>query len=260
MPGELTPLDQWAIKQTSHMLETVTKAYEEYAFHRVYQHINRFCTVTLSAIYHDILKDRLYTSGPNWKVRRSSQTAIRVIFDTLTKILAPILTFTSDEAYAYALTGEDYTENSIHCTSWPEIDSNWYDIKTVDELDLILNSRNKVHEKLEEARQAKTIGQSLDARISIEGNKDDLLYKTLKKHEASLPELFIASQVELVESDTCKNDTLNVTIEPATGERCPHSWRWVPKLVPVDSIPGVCVSPRSRDALLDRLSSQPVLK
>tara|TARA_B100000965_G_scaffold404026_1_gene433650 strand:+ start:2259 stop:5087 length:2829 start_codon:yes stop_codon:yes gene_type:complete len=259
-PGELTPLDQWAIKQTSHMLETVTKAYEEYAFHRVYQHINRFCTVTLSAIYHDILKDRLYTSGPNWKVRRSSQTAIRVIFDTLTKILAPILTFTSDEAYAYALTGEDYTENSIHCTSWPKIDSNWYDIKTVDELDLILNSRNKVHEKLEEARQAKTIGQSLDARISIEGNKDDLLYKTLKKHEASLPELFIASQVELVESDTCKNDTLNVTIEPATGERCPHSWRWVPKLVPVDSIPGVCVSPRSRDALLDRLSSQPVLK
>jgi hypothetical protein len=122
---KMDALDRWALHKTHALIEECTKAYDAYEFHRVYQLCNQFCSVTLSATYHDILKDRLYTLGAAHPLRRSSQTAIAAIFDTLVKILAPFITFTADEAWSYAKTGQEYSNESIHLQDWPVAPAAW---------------------------------------------------------------------------------------------------------------------------------------
>jgi isoleucyl-tRNA synthetase len=116
---KLDTLDRWALHQTATLITECTKAYDAYEFHRVYQLCNQFCAVTLSAVYHDILKDRLYTLGTNSPLRRSSQTAIHHIFNALVRLLAPVLTFTCDEAWAYATAKVEYIADSVHLQDWP---------------------------------------------------------------------------------------------------------------------------------------------
>lgn len=244
--GKLDPLDQWALKQTADLIEGCTRAYEQAEFHRVYQLIDRFCGVTLSRIYHDILKDRLYTFGPDWKERRSSQTAIHLIFGALTRILAPVLTFTCDEAYAYAREDGDFNQDSIHLQEWPQLDPALFDNATVADVDQLLELRNQVNETLEGLREQKTIGKSLDAAVTITGREDDATMQLLARHQSLLPELFIVSSVSLATGDT----GLGITADHAGGVRCPRSWRWVPELVDAGEFGEV--SPRDRDALLSR--------
>src|SRR5690606_5327445 len=118
------------------LIRECTAAYDAYEFHRVYQLCNQFCSVTLSATYHDILKDRLYTHGTNSPLRRSSQTAIHHIFHALVRLLAPVLTFTCDEAWCHAtfksdfpsdarLSAPDASQLSIHLQDWPDAPANW---------------------------------------------------------------------------------------------------------------------------------------
>ena len=106
--SKLDPIDKWAVHKAAIFAEEADKAYSAYEFHKVYKLIDNFCGVTLSRIYHDILKDRLYTYAANSFERRSSQTAINIISDTLLKVAAPILTFTSDEAYSFKLCNSEY--------------------------------------------------------------------------------------------------------------------------------------------------------
>jgi isoleucyl-tRNA synthetase len=245
--GELDPLDQWALKQTAELVSACTEAFELAEFHRVYQLIDRFCGVTLSRIYHDILKDRLYTYGRDWKERRSSQTAIHQIFTTLTRLLAPILTFTCDEALCYAATDGDFADDSIHLQGWPVIDSGLYDDDVAADIGQILEFRNRVNEKLEGLRQQKTIGSSLDARVIIRGTASDELFTLLQRYQPRLAELFIVSEVSL---ETADDGELTLDAEHAQGVRCPRSWRWVPELVSAGEYGEV--SPRDRDALLSQ--------
>ena len=244
---DMTVIDQWAIHQTNNLIMSVTEAYSNYEFHKAYQSINRFCSVTLSAVYHDILKDRLYTYAPDWKERRSSQTAIHKIFHVFIRLLAPILTFTADEAFAYSQANKDFADKPIHLEDFPKVDSNWSRPDATEVVEQILKTRQKVNEQLEAARQNKTLGQSLDAQVTINGSKDDPLFANLKKHETLLPEFFIVSQVVL--NDTGDKD-LNVTIKQAEGVRCPRSWRWVPNLVNLENFGDV--SPRCKDALTQK--------
>tara|TARA_B100001248_G_C27399840_1_gene469215 strand:+ start:21100 stop:23922 length:2823 start_codon:yes stop_codon:yes gene_type:complete len=242
---KLEGIDAWALHQTADLIEAVTQAYEEYQFHKAYQLINRFCAVTLSAIYHDILKDRLYTFAPEWTGRRASQTVIYHVFHTLLKLLAPILSFTTDEAFAYFYTSEDFSERSIHLESWPEVDPAWRNSQVTEEVNALLKFRDSVNEKLEEARQSKLLGQSMDAQIVIRGAKDDEGFKLLSRYEKSLPEFFIVSQVVLEAEAT---GAPMPEVKHAEGVRCPRSWRWVPELVMAE--PYGEISPRCRDALL----------
>ncbi|MEM9226364.1 MAG: isoleucine--tRNA ligase [Verrucomicrobiota bacterium] len=245
--GDLDPLDQWALKQTADLIEDCTRAYEQSEFHRVYQLADRFFGVTLSRIYHDILKDRLYTFGPDWKERRSSQTAIHLIFECLTRLLAPILTFTCDEAHSYSRSNADFTEGSIHLQDWPTIDPALFDNNTVAEIQQLLDLRTQVNETLEGLRKDKVIGKSLDAQVTISAPEADPTFATLQKYAATLPELFIVSTVELKANGS---DTLTIHAVHAEGVRCPRSWRWVPELVSAGEYGDV--SPRDRDALLAR--------
>jgi len=245
---EFSPLDQWALWETTRMLDEVTAAYEANEFHKVVQLIGRFCGTVLSATYHDILKDRLYTLAPNDPSRRSSQTAIEIICGILVRVIGPITPFTADEAWAHHLTGEDFTEEVLCLQSWPKADPSWYDEGTVAEIQAIFDFKaNILNEKLEELRTGKEIGQSLDAEVEIRGTLSDETFHVLRKREVELPELFIVSSVVLVDDP---DGDLLVEARHAPGVRCPRRWRWVPELVSTSSWGDV--SPRCAKALAAR--------
>jgi len=229
--ADMDVLDRWALHQTAKLAEACTTAYDAYEFHRVYQLCNQFCAVTLSAVYHDILKDRLYTLAANHPQRRSSQTAIRAIFHTLVRLLAPILSFTSDEAWAHATTGTDFSDDPIHLQDWPVIPAEWTDASLADEISELLAVRGKVTEAIEPARQAGQIGKSLDAAVTLEVPADHAAAPMLAKHTPFLPELLIVSRVQL--EPVAAGQPLAVRVHHCKEQndvRCPRCWRWVPAL------------------------------
>ncbi|HWA88345.1 MAG TPA: isoleucine--tRNA ligase [Opitutus sp.] len=264
--AQMDTLDRWALRQTAALIEACTVAYENYEFHRVYQLCNQFCSVTLSATYHDILKDRLYTLATNSPLRRSSQSAIHRIFQALVKLLAPILTFTCDEAWSYHAAGAEYTDDSIHLQDWPVAPAEWSDAEIESDLAALLKIRSLVNETIEPLRAAGQLGKSLDAAVTLSGHADDPAFRILEKHRDFLPELLIVSHVILAPvmgtSSHASAAALAKTDAPATQGapitasvrpcselghvRCPRCWRWVPALAP-DSPQGVC--PRCAEAL-----------
>ncbi|HXB01939.1 MAG TPA: class I tRNA ligase family protein, partial [Opitutaceae bacterium] len=228
--GQMDTLDRWALNQTAALLRECTAAYETYEFHRVYQLCNQFCSVTLSATYHDILKDRLYTLAANSPLRRSSQTAIHHIFRTLVEILAPIVMFTTDEAWSFATDKIEYATGSVHLQDWPVAPAAWTNPEVDAEVAALLRVRAQVNEALEPARQAGHIGKSLDAAIILTIAPEDMAFKILEKHRDFLPELFIVSHVTLTPT---ANAPLSIGVRPAQElghVRCPRCWRWVPAL------------------------------
>ncbi len=228
--AQLDTLDRWALHHTAKLLTEATAAYDAYEYHRVIQLVSSFCAITLSAVYHDILKDRLYTLATNHPLRRSSQTAIHHIFGVLVKILAPVLTFTADEAWSFATAKTEFSDDSIHLQDWPEADAAWTNPEIEADVAALLKVRALVTESIEPARQAGKIGKSLDAAITLSTVQTDPLLKTLEKHRDFLPELFIVSHVTIQEGT---NPACEVTVRNGQDlgyARCPRCWRWVPAL------------------------------
>jgi isoleucyl-tRNA synthetase len=228
--GPMDTLDRWALHQTAALLRDCTEAYDTYEFHRVYQLCNQFCSVTLSATYHDILKDRLYTLAANSPLRRSSQTAIHHIFQTLVKLLAPIVLFTTDEAWSFATDKTEYAAGSIHLQDWPVAPAAWSNPEVEADVAALLGVRALVNEALEPARQAGRIGKSLDAAIVLTVGAEETAFRVLNKHRDFLPELFIVSHVTL---NPAAGAPLSIGVRPAQElgyVRCPRCWRWVPAL------------------------------
>lgn len=218
--NELDPLDKWVLHHAHELLKEVLEAYKTYAFHKIYQQVSYFCSVILSATYHDVVKDRLYTCAKDSRERRSSQTAIYHIFNGLVKILAPILPVTCDEAYGYLPYA--HQKDAVHLEDFPQLDDRWVFDVDYREIEAIMKFKSeRVNELIESLRQKKIIGQSLDAKVIVTGGGE--LFRLLKKHEARLPELWIVSQVELTANAT---DALEVIVDHADGERCPRCWRW----------------------------------
>ena len=244
----MDPLDRWALHQTAELLRQCTAAYEAYEFHRVYQLCNQFCAVTLSATYHDILKDRLYTLRAAHPLRRSSQTALHQILSTLVRILAPIITFTADEAWTFAAAGTEYAGGSVHLQDWPVAPADWSDAVLAREFEsLLLGLRVEANARLETLRQQGSIGKSLDAAVTIAGPPAEILFATVLKHRANLAELLNVSHVELQESAADSKISIEVRSARELGfVRCPRCWRWVPALPPT-AHGDLC--PRCADAL-----------
>jgi isoleucyl-tRNA synthetase len=243
---KMDTLDRWALHQAAILIRECTAAYEACEFHRVYQLCNQFCSVTLSATYHDILKDRLYTLGTNSPLRRSSQTALHHLFDTLVRLLAPILTFTTDEAWCYATAGTEYAADSIHLQDWPAAPASWTNPALEAEVATLLRVRAKVNETIEPQRAAGKLGKSLDAAVTLTVDPADSASATLEKHREFLPELFIVSHVTLA---SAKEASLQVTVQPCSElglVRCPRCWRSVPAL---EARPQGDVCPRCATAL-----------
>ncbi|CAI8261778.1 MAG: Isoleucine--tRNA ligase [Opitutia bacterium UBA7350] len=244
---DLHAVDKWALHQLAELVEQVTEAYEAYEFHRAFKDfLDPFCANTLSATYHDILKDRLYTAAPNDPLRRSSQTAIAIIFDVFTRLLAPILPFTADEAWNYAINDSEDSREPIALLDWPSVDSGWKNPDASEDISALRKClANRLNEPLEALRQQKAIGQSLDAKAVFTGPPTDQTFQLLEKYKSDLPELFILSQVHLVADPSAEELTVNVS--HADGVRCPRSWRWVMELT--ETKEWGPVSPRCAEAL-----------
>jgi isoleucyl-tRNA synthetase len=245
---KMDPLDRWALQQCAELARACGAAYDGYEFHRVYQLCNQFCAVTLSATYHDILKDRLYTLGTHHPLRRSSQTAIQDIFSTLVRILAPVIPFTADEAWSFASSGTEFGTGSVHLQDWPGIPQAWSAPGGEADVALFLKVRARVNEAIEPLRAAGRIGKSLDAAVTLRVPASDPQRSVLERNLGALPEIFIVSDVR-IETAKEPGDPFGVDIRPCSelGHiRCPRCWRWVPSLM---QTPFGEVCPRCAEAL-----------
>ena len=217
-PDAIAGLDAYVLARYQALVREVLAAYRAYDYPQVYQAITKFCAVDLSALYVDVLKDRLYCDSPASVRRRASQTVMHRILDGLVRLLAPVLAFTAEEAFGF-LGGK----NSIHLELFP-------DEKPAPEAEArlarwkaILALRSRVNEKLEEARRAKRIGKSLEALVAISGVDPT----ALGEPPAVLAELFIVSRVDLrAEGDA---ETITVTRADEHGDgKCLRCWRYYP--------------------------------
>ena len=223
--SEMSMIDLWAIGKTNELILGVTQSCEKYEFHRAIQAINRFCSGVLSSTYHDVIKDRLYTLHVDDPLRRSTQSAILLIFESLVKLIGPFAPFIADEAWAFSRTGEDYTDEFLALEDWPEV----IESDLVEEGAAVVNSLLefkdlKINESLEALRVKKEIGQSLDAELEILVVEGSELANALKKISSDeLSELFIVSNVKVVLLSPNESD--KVVARHASGVRCPRSWR-----------------------------------
>lgn len=252
---ELTLIDKWALTKFFRLLADVTKYYENCEFHKAYAAIDAFTVETLSATYHNILKDRLYTFAANSRERRSSQTAIHAMLTAYLKMLAPMLPFTTDEAWGFFTAKNEYARDSILLQDWPEAAPECVFDKETEEFDALLGLLDSVNQKLDALRSAKVIGQSLEAVVTISADPASPLFALLEKHAALLAETFIVSEVVLKAAPAGTAPVIEAVRAETLGyARCPRSWRWVPELVEAGAFGKV--SPRCRDALKEKYPSE----
>ena len=225
----LHELDRWALASLDIVIEKVVKGYKDFDFQMVYRTIYDFVTVTLSARYFDIIKDRLYIAAPKSEARRSAQTATYKIADNLSRLLAPILAFTADEAFEN-LPNQQF--KSVHLTEFPKVSG-----KSEDELlanwERIFAIRDDVLKELETARNAKIIGSPLQAKVELTADSDT--YAFLSEYSGELRYIFIVSQVELKQGDK-----LGVAVLNADGEKCERCWNFSTRVGEFEKFPTVC--------------------
>ena len=225
---KLPELDRFALHRLQELVQRARRAYDTYEFHIIYHAIYNYCIVDLSSFYLDILKDRLYTSPAQSKERRSAQTVIYNILDSLARIMAPILAFTAEEIWNF-MPGRKTNSESVHMASLPMVNEAWKDKPLAEEWRQIIEVRGEVTKALEEARVKKIIGHSLNASTTIYA--DGELYDILEKHKDDLRTLFIVSEASLMKEDkpdgiyiSLDVEGLSIRVEPASGEKCERCW------------------------------------
>jgi isoleucyl-tRNA synthetase len=236
---EMLEIDRWALARKELLVQKCRKSYDDYQFHQVYSALYNFCTVDMSAFYLDILKDRLYTAATHSLERRSAQTALWEILDAFTRLIAPILSFTSEEVYAAMYEGrpvEDHAE-SVHVLIFPKPEAPRGEESLMVEWDKLREVRETVLKSLEEVRQAATIGNSLEAKVVIRAAGETL--RLLRRHEADLRFIFIVSQV-VVENDPNATDGLKIEVLKADGQKCERCWNYSVEVGNDASFPTLC--------------------
>ena len=229
---ELEEIDRWALAELNRVTREVLAAYEAYEFHNVYRALYNFATVTLSARYFDIIKDRLYTFAPRNRARRSAQTVLLRIGDALARMLGPILVFTADEIWENL---PNRSEPSIHIAEFP-IASEVSDEALLAEWERLFAVRDEVLRALEEARVAKQIGSSLEAKVTLAASGSAL--ELLQRHQSDLRYLFIVSQVEL--RQPAVQGDVSISVSGADGKKCERCWNYSPHVGESEAYPTVC--------------------
>ena len=232
---EMLETDRWALAKLDELIRKVREAYEAYEFHTVYHTLYKFSTVTLSARYFDILKDRLYTFSPRNPARRSAQTALYRIVDALARMLAPLLVFTADEIWEN-LPLDNTRPAFVHLATLPEA-TGLSDDTLLGNWDRLFEIRDEVLQSLEESRIAKRIGSSLEARLEISAAGDS--YDLLVRYRDQLRYIFIVSQVEVLNSDEGVSGVV-VKVLPAEGNKCERCWNYSTRVGQSTRYPDVC--------------------
>ncbi len=236
---KLPELDRWALFRLGELIPKVRNAYEAYEFHTIFHALNNFCSVDLSAVYLDILKDRLYTFHKDAHERRSSQTVLLEVLVALTKLMAPVLSFTADEIWRM-LPEAIRKESSAHLAAFPETNPRWNDVELAQRWGQLLEVRVAAQAELEKQRRDKLIGAPLEAKVELEANPDK--YKLLKEYERDLPALFIVSQVKLkaVTNLPHQPDFRVSLVTKADGKKCERCWNYRPAVGTFKDHPTLC--------------------
>jgi len=237
---QMEELDRYMLARYGEVARRILKAYDEYDYPTIFQTLNAFMSVDLSALYSDVSKDRLYTFASASRGRRSAQTAMSIMTDGLARLVAPLLPVTAEQLWTHMPKAAGH-EASVHLALFPRA----ADVEALIDLPLLeswkrlLDIRSTVNTALEAFRQSKQIGNSLQAHVTLTAGGDDLAL--LQRYEAQLPMLFIVSGVSI------QSGELAVTVERAPGVKCERCWRYVSTMSTDPAQPGIC--DRCQDAL-----------
>jgi isoleucyl-tRNA synthetase len=234
--GEMEELDQWMLLRAEDLVERCRAWYDNFEFHKIYHAVYAFFTVDLSAVYFEIVRDRLYTSATKSQARRSAQTALYRMLDAFVRLLAPLMSFTTEEVWGHMR----HTE-SVHLALFPEpaeLSAGLDDAarKRTDSWDRLMQVRDVVLKQLDTARNEKLIGAPLEAQVRLWAFGE--LHTLLEQYAAQLPALFIVSQVEL---ERTEEDGLGVKVERAAGVKCERCWKYTLDVGGDASFPTICL-------------------
>ena len=237
---EMEEIDRFALHHLQRIVRRARTAYQAFEFHIVYHDLYNYCTVDLGAFYLDVLKDRLYTSLKGSTPRRSAQTALNIILETLVRLMAPILVFTAEEIWLH-MPDADARPSSVHLTQLPEVNEDFLDEELAQRWESILLLRGEVTKALEEGRTQKIIGHALDAAVTL--SMPESLSTAVNPNADELRTVFIVSQVDIVAEgslpvrlasqsaaarselfQSTKVPGLAIHVGPAAGEKCERCW------------------------------------
>jgi isoleucyl-tRNA synthetase len=246
--GKLEEVDRYILARYADLAVRVLDAYDAYDYSTISQAVNQFATVDLSAFYNDISKDRLYTFAARSAERRSAQTAMYMMADGLTRLLAPILSFTADELWRFM---PGTREESVHIAVFPTREQlePLHDAALIERWARLATTREQVLAEIEPLRKNKQIGSSLQAKVVISATKAEL--PLLEQYVKQLPMLFIVSEVELRPAPDDGEAKPRVTIERAGGVKCERCWRYVPSVSSDPDLAGLC--DRCQDAIAEAI-------
>ena len=223
-----TTVDRWMLSRLQNVIATCREAYAAYDFRKVFQTLNQFVTVDISALYVDITKDRLYCDAPDSSRRRATQGVMARVFDALTRLLAPVLAFTADEAWEF------FGKNgSVHLETFPEADETLRDEKLEAEIDAWLRLRGVIAQSVEPARQQKLIGNALEAAVTLE--LADAQLASLQSCADELEEFLILSDLTLVAGAETKSSLVRTE-----RKKCARCWRHRPGVGKSEVHPELC--------------------
>jgi len=240
---KMEELDRWALHQLQELSVRVLSAYEGFNFHLVYHNLHNFCVLDLSSFYLDIIKDRLYTSPGKSEARRSAQTAMNEILETLVRLMAPVLSFTADEIWQH-MSGNDRPQ-SVHADLFVPINEGYRDSELAELWESIIAVRKEVTKVLELARKEKIIGHPLDASVTI-GLPPELM-EELAPYRAQFRTILIVSSAEVVVADALDDgiesetlEGLKVKVTSSSDQKCERCWIHDPTVGQDDEHPTIC--------------------
>ena len=230
MVTDFEEIDRFALMRLNKLIEKVNNAYESFEYHVLYHAIHNFCVVDLSNFYLDIIKDRTYCEKTDSKIRRSSQTAMYIILDSLVRMIAPVLSFTAEEIWQFMPHKKEKKAESILFVEMLKVNDSYYSQELEEKWDKVLSLRDDVSKALEIARNSKIIGKSLDAKVTLYA--DDKNMEFLKAILKDLSTILIISSVALEDvknapdgSYVAENITgIKISVTTPDGEKCARCW------------------------------------
>ena len=223
---DFTLVDRWILDRLENVIAECRSAYEAYEFHKVYHTLNQFCAVDLSSLYIDITKDRMYCDAADSPRRRATQAAMHRIFDALCRLLAPITVFTAEEAWGY-LGGSQ----SVHLQTFPKEDAGARDSEAAKQIEELLRLRAVIGQAIEQARQEKLIGNTLEAAVVLRCDEE----KISSIPNEQLEEFFILSELKIEPGQEPA-----ALISKTTHQKCARCWRHRPSVGASTAHPELC--------------------
>jgi isoleucyl-tRNA synthetase len=243
--GMLDEIDGWAMHRLQMLVGRVTKAYEQFDFHEAFHSIHNFCVVDMSSIYLDILKDRLYTAKSDSIGRRASQWVLSEILSALTRLMAPVLSFTAEEVWGYVKQKPaEWPVESVFLAPFPEVRGEFLDAALEEKWKGLLELRDEVNKALEIKRAEKFIGNSLEAKVRL--YLPEKLRSLVESYGGFLPAFFLVSSAEISDErlkgayQSINVEGLQIAIERAPGSKCQRCWNWSERVGTFSDEPELC--------------------